>query len=85
MNSLVNSIRQKLQQQFSPSHLEVIDESDKHIGHTGAREGKGHFNIIISSGAFQNKTLVEQHRMIYDALNELMKTDIHALRIKINP
>jgi len=60
----------------------VIDDSHKHAGHEGARDGRGHFTVRISSEAFRGKPLLAQHRAIYAALGELMTTDIHALAIQ---
>ena len=66
---------------FSPSQLEVIDESHKHAGHAGARSGGGHFVVNIVSNAFEGKNSIERHRMIYQALGDAMKSEIHALSI----
>lgn len=74
-------IERLLNEQFHPTHLEVIDDSHRHAGHAGAKQG-GHFTVVIQSTAFQGKKLIESHRMIYAAL-ELIKSEIHALAIKI--
>ena len=79
----INVIRQRLEEKLSPETLNIIDESHLHQGHPGAKDGRGHFAIEIASDQFQGKTAVQCHRLIYDALDDLMKTDIHALRIKI--
>lgn len=79
----INTIKQKIEAVLFPSFLEVIDESHKHIGHAGAATGLGHFAINIASPKFQNQNLISCHRLIYEALGELMRTDIHALKIKI--
>ena len=76
----VDAIRERLQQAFSPSTLEVIDEGHLHIGHAG--EGTGHFRVRIAAAAFAGKTRVQQHRMVYDALADLMGNGIHALAIE---
>ncbi|WP_304985213.1 BolA family protein [Coxiella-like endosymbiont] len=76
-------IQERLMKIFHPEKLTIRDESHYHVGHVGAKEGKGHFTISIVAKAFKNKNSVECHRMIYEALNDLMKTDIHALRIQI--
>ncbi len=68
-------------QTLSPSHLEVIDESYKHIGHEGAKSGKGHFKVIIQSQPLEDKTRLAAHKAIYTALGSLMETEIHALSI----
>ncbi len=65
---------------LAPARLEIRDESARHAGHAGARGG-GHFDMTIVSAQFAGKRLMERHRMVYDALGVLMKTDIHALRI----
>lgn len=75
-------IQQRLQA-LHPTHLEVIDESHKHIGHPGAQSGGGHFLVIIASEKFKGQSLIACHRMIYDALDDLMEKEIHALKIKI--
>ncbi|MEC8063617.1 MAG: BolA family protein [Pseudomonadota bacterium] len=74
----------RLQQVFSPSSLVVHDDSHKHHGHKGALENpdKGHFHVVISAISLRNKNLLQQHRMIYQALSPLMHR-IHALQITI--
>lgn len=64
-----------------PTQIEIIDESHKHAGHVGAREGGGHYRLNIVSAQFAGKPTVARHRMIYSALGEMMKHDIHALHI----
>jgi len=70
-----------LTQTFEPDHLLVKDQSHLHAGHAGARDGRGHYDVIIVAAAFAGKRPLARHRMIYDALGSLMETDIHALRI----
>ncbi|MCP4473945.1 MAG: BolA family transcriptional regulator [Gammaproteobacteria bacterium] len=77
------AIEQRLQQTFNPSYMEVIDESHLHIGHVGAQGGKGHFRVIITSTQFTDQPLLLCHRLIYQALGEMMTDDIHALAIEI--
>ncbi|MEO7478965.1 MAG: BolA family protein [Lysobacteraceae bacterium] len=74
-------IRTVLEATLAPTELELIDESHKHIGHVGARDGRGHFALRIASPKFAGMGSVARHRMIYAALGELMQTDIHALTI----
>lgn len=62
-------------------HIEIIDDSHLHAGHAGAREGGGHYRLSIVSPQFVGKSTVARHRMIYSALQEMMKRDIHALNI----
>jgi BolA protein len=77
----IADIRARLQQAFAPTVLEVIDEGHLHIGH--AAEGSGHFRVRIASAAFTGKTRVEQHRLVYAALGDLMGSGIHALAIDV--
>lgn len=67
---------------LAPARLELIDESAKHIGHAGARpEGNTHWKLTIVSAAFAGKPTVARHRMVYEALGDLMQHPIHALAI----
>lgn len=74
-------IRERLESSFSPSRLEIIDESHKHAGHAGARGG-GHFVVHIVAEQFAGKNPLQRHRMVYDAMGELMQSEVHALNIK---
>ena len=74
-------IRQRLEQSLDPLELLIKDQSQLHVGHEGARDGKGHFDITIVSQAFAGVSRVKRHRMVYDALRDLLESDIHALRI----
>lgn len=76
-------IKTALTEKLNPETLDVIDDSHLHVGHAGAKSGKGHFTVKIKSASFQDKNLVQSHRMVYEALGELMQTDIHALSIHI--
>ena len=83
-NSLrIEQIKQRLTDELSPSLIEVIDESHLHAGHAGAKEGKGHFRLRISSDMFSGVRPIQIHRLIYSALGEMMQTDIHALSIEV--
>jgi len=75
-------IREILERAFTPSEIEVTDESHLHVGHAGAASGKGHFSVTIVANAFAEHTAIDRHRMIYSALSDMMDKDIHALRIK---
>lgn len=79
----ITLIQQHLVQALAPTKLNIIDESYKHQGHIGASTGLGHFAIEIAAPIFNSKSLMTCHRLIYQALGELMQTDVHALRIKI--
>ena len=67
---------------LQPVSLEIIDESHKHAGHAGARDGGGHYVLNIVSAQFVGKNTVARHRMIYSALGDLMKREIHALTLQ---
>ena len=67
---------------LKPSVLELQDESGQHAGHAGARaSGGSHWQLTIVSDAFRGRNPVARHRMVYEALGDLMERDIHALRI----
>ena len=74
-------IRSRLQTVLSPESLQVEDEGHMHIGHEGAKDGRGHFRVLVVSDQFQGKNLIARHRLIYQAMGDLMQTDIHALAI----
>ena len=78
----VERIRAALQAAFAPQALEVEDDSHRHAGHAGARDGRGHFNVRIVSAAFAGMAPLARHRAVYAALGEMMQTDIHALSIR---
>ena len=78
-------IRSLLESAFHPQELQIRDDSHLHEGHVGAREGKGHYSVRIVSKAFEGRRRLECHQMVYDALGEMMKTDIHALSISAEP
>lgn len=80
-NNRIEQIRQTLQTKLSPIELEVVDDSHMHAGHAGAG-GKGHFTVVIKSDAFEGKTPIQRHRLVYNALEDLMESDIHALSIQ---
>ena len=68
---------------LKPVTLDLRDESEQHAGHAGHRPGGGtHWQVHIVSEAFRGKSAVAKHRMVYEALGDLMKRDIHALRIE---
>ncbi len=81
MNAVESNMRARLAV-LEPLILEIIDESHKHAGHAGAREGGGHYVLHIVSKQFVGNNTVARHRMIYSALGELMKREIHALTIQ---
>jgi BolA protein len=79
------NVQEQIQQKLAvlaPESLEILDESDAHIGHEGAKGGGGHYRIVVVSQQFTGKPVQLRHRMVYDALGTLMKKEIHALAIK---
>jgi BolA protein len=75
------AIRAMLEAALAPTELEVVDDSHKHAGHAGARDGRGHFSVAIVSRAFAGLPPLARHRKVYAALGSLMQSDIHALSI----
>ena len=75
-------IKRCLEEIFQPTELLLKDQSHLHAGHEGAKDGRGHFDVVIVSSAFDGKSRLERHRMVYDALGTMVQSDIHALRIK---
>ena len=73
---------QTLLSSLQPSKIEIVDDSHKHAGHEGARSGGGHYTLYIVAAQFTGKPTLSRHRMIYSALGEMMKQDIHALNIQ---
>ena len=74
-------IRARLQAEFDPVELEIEDESHHHAGHAGAAGGMGHYRVRIVSAAFGGLSAVARHRRVYEALGDLLKTDVHAVAI----
>lgn len=78
----IEEMRQRLEDALLPSVLEIEDESHHHVGHAGARDGRGHFKLHITSVEFEGKSPLQRHRLVYAALGDMMQTDIHALAIE---
>jgi BolA protein len=81
MNERMSKMRARLDV-LEPVQVEIIDESHKHAGHAGARDGGGHYVVRIVSAKFAGCNTVARHRMVYSAMGELMKRDIHALTLQ---
>lgn len=79
--SSAEHIRNLLTQKLLAAKVEVTDQSDQHHGHAGAMKGGGHYSVLIISDQFKDRSLIERHRQVYAALEEL-KSEIHALAIK---
>ncbi len=83
MTDRVDKIRALLEAALQPRELDLHDDSAAHAGHAGAlQSGGGHFSVYIVADAFAGKSLLQRHQMVYQALGDLMRTDIHALMIK---
>ncbi len=77
------TIEDTLKKVFSPLHLEVRDDSDKHAGHAESKKLSGtHFGVLLVSSKFEGETILQRHRLVYDALKSEMEGDIHALAIQ---
>jgi stress-induced morphogen len=82
MHAVEQAMRERLAA-LCPLSLDLRDESVQHAGHAGSRpSGGSHWYLAIVSEAFRGCTPVARHRMVYEALGDLMKRDIHALRIE---
>jgi BolA protein len=77
----VERIRELLNAALAPTQLDVGDDSHLHAGHAGAASGGGHYRVKIVSERFEGLRLVMRHRLVYDAVQGMMHTDIHALAI----
>ena len=83
MGAVTETIRRKLNTAFAPERLEVVDDSDKHKGHSGARDGgESHFTLTVVSALFAGVGRVERQRRINAALAEELAGPVHALSIK---
>jgi BolA protein len=78
-------LRRRLQSRFSPQLLTIEDESHLHAGHAGAAAGHSHFRVVIVAEAFRGIPPLARHRLVYAAVDDLLKTDIHALAIQASP
>ena len=78
----VARIESALEAAFAPASLDVVDDSARHAGHEGARDGRGHFNVAVTSTAFEGMGSLARHRAVFAALDGMMATDIHALSIR---
>ncbi len=81
MTDRVARIEQRLREALAPESIEIGDESHLHAGHEGAKGGGGHFAVTIVSAKFQGQNTVMRHRLVYDALGNMMQKEIHALSI----
>jgi BolA protein len=78
----VEQIQSRLEAVFVAARISVHDDSARHAGHAGARDGAGHFQVRIESQVFSGQSRLQRHRMVYEALAEMMPHEIHALNIE---
>ncbi len=78
-------LRRKLIERFAPLELAIRDESHLHAGHAGAADGHSHFRVRIVAAAFRGMTPVARHRLVYAAVEDMLREDIHALAIEALP
>ncbi len=81
-SATADRIREALARGLGPADIKLVDESEEHIGHAGARAGGGHYRLRIVSEHFAGKSEIERHRLVYAAVGDLMGADIHALSIE---
>lgn len=74
-------LQARLRSALQPTELQVIDDSHLHAGHAGAADGHGHFTVWLVSERFTGLPVVRRHRLVYEAVGDMMQTDIHALSI----
>lgn len=78
----IELIEARIREKLSPSELRIKDQSHLHAGHAGAQSGMGHFDVYLVSEAFDGKNKLRRHQLVYEAVGDLMQTDIHALSIR---
>lgn len=71
----------RLREVFAPLHLQVEDQSGRHKGHAGATGG-GHYDVVLVAAAFAGKSLIEQHRMVNEAVGDMFRGKVHALALR---
>ena len=78
---MIDKIKEIISRKIIINHIEIIDQSHQHAGHS-QNSGGGHYKAIIISDDFVNKGLVERHQMVYNALGKLMQNEIHAFSMQ---
>ena len=82
MTDRLSIIRERLEVALSPVELEITDDSHLHVGHAGAEGGAGHYSARIVSSQFENLNRIKRHQIVYQAVNDMMPDEIHALSIE---
>jgi BolA protein len=81
MNERFQQIQSRLEETFQPILCQLQDDSAAHAGHAGAASGAGHFSLRIVCEKFEGLNRISRHRLVYDAVGDMMHTEIHALVI----
>jgi len=74
-------LRDRIETALAPEHLEIADESGAHVGHPGAAGGAGHYRVVVVSARFAGANAVARHRLVYDAVGDLIPGEVHALAL----
>lgn len=82
-SSTAEVIRQIITRELEPVHLELRDDSHRHVGHPGATSGGGHYRLLVVSPSFDGRSRLERHRMVYAALGDRVGREIHALALEL--
>lgn len=84
MGPIAEAMREKLERGLAPDRLEIVDESSRHAGHAGAREGgESHFDVRIVAGAFEGLRPVQRQRLVYGLLRDELAGSVHALSLQL--
>lgn len=78
----IQLIENRLRERLATESLEVTDDCAQHAGHPGARGGGGHYTVTVVSARFRGLSLLQRHRLVYEALGDLMHKEIHALSVR---
>jgi BolA protein len=83
VGAVTELLERKLTDAFAPASLQIDDDSARHAGHAGARQGgESHFNVVIVSALFEGVSRVQRQRMVYSALAEELAGPVHALSVR---
>ena len=77
----IERLESRIRERLAPTVLQLRDDSALHAGHAGARDGHGHYTVVMVSPAFAGLASLRRHRLVYDAVGDMMQTDVHALTI----
>lgn len=77
----IEKMEKLINKALAPAYLNIVDDSHLHVGHAGAKSGAGHFSVFVHASSFKGKSVLAQHRLVYQALDSMMPQEIHALSI----